>query len=445
MSSKGNVSNKKQVSAALGQAPTSSQTGQMQRPSARPAQVRKAQRPALFDKSPVDDTAATAPPTHSLPTIPTASVLARVASLESLSQEKTAESLPVTSERVSPHSGEIVSLSPVDQEVVPTRQSMLPPTSMKRQGVFMDQATRVANEIFLQGKEALEQAGNMKRECKQTAMECLQSLFQNCLALSESRGRHIASLERERALHARELLNTEKAHARQIAEMHSKLLTDLQKAKEDVKSNLEETKAVRSWLGYETDIPHRQIELIATTVKKLETQIQAIAASTRPETQTASLELGPLAIDHKAMIQKLNNISQQTDELRRCIERISGMGERILSTAEKAVTQIEDLERQASLTRNTSEVGLGKKMEDVMESIKVLKQSIENQTPLPLTDKNPIEDHLQPIAERLEMVSEEMVSELRTIKELKKDTTAPPAVGLGAELALAEITKVRLG
>lgn len=34
-----------------------------------------------------------------------------------------------------------------------------------------------------------------------------------------------------------------------------------------------------------------------------------------------------------------------------------------------------------------------------------------------------------------------MVSELRTIKKLKKDAVQTPAVGLGTELALAEISK----
>ncbi|CAH2040078.1 unnamed protein product, partial [Iphiclides podalirius] len=44
--------------------------------------------------------------------------------------------------------------------------------------------------MLLKGNEALEYAGNMKTECKQTALECLQSLDEMVLALSDSRSGH---------------------------------------------------------------------------------------------------------------------------------------------------------------------------------------------------------------------------------------------------------------
>ncbi|CAG5030453.1 unnamed protein product [Parnassius apollo] len=48
----------------------------------------------------------------------------------------------------------------------------------------MDMATKEANEMLLRGKEALEMAGNMKRECKLTALDSLQSLYEMFMALA---------------------------------------------------------------------------------------------------------------------------------------------------------------------------------------------------------------------------------------------------------------------
>ncbi|CAB3252803.1 unnamed protein product [Arctia plantaginis] len=82
------------------------------------------------------------------------------------------------------------------------RQSLLL-TSGRRLGVEMDAATKEANEALLRGKEALESCGNIKRECKQTALESLQTLYEITLALSDSRSRHKENLEKERSRHAR--------------------------------------------------------------------------------------------------------------------------------------------------------------------------------------------------------------------------------------------------
>ncbi|GBP00868.1 hypothetical protein EVAR_50150_1 [Eumeta japonica] len=55
-----------------------------------------------------------------------------------------------------------------------------------------------------------ESAGNMKRECKSIATECLQSLYEIVLALSDSRSRHKYNLEAERTKHAQELVRIER-------------------------------------------------------------------------------------------------------------------------------------------------------------------------------------------------------------------------------------------
>ncbi|KAF9417238.1 hypothetical protein HW555_005640 [Spodoptera exigua] len=60
----------------------------------------------------------------------------------------------------------------------PERKSMLYRTPRRGTGVEMDLDTRKANNLLQKGKEALEAAGNMKRECKTTTYECLQGLYE---------------------------------------------------------------------------------------------------------------------------------------------------------------------------------------------------------------------------------------------------------------------------
>ncbi|GBP68203.1 hypothetical protein EVAR_23354_1 [Eumeta japonica] len=95
-----------------------------------------------------------------------------------------------------------------ESKIEERRLSMLPRTK-KGRGAEMDLATREANELLLKGKEALESAGNMKRECKSVATECLQSLYEIVLALSDSRSEHKYNLEAERK-HAQELVRIER-------------------------------------------------------------------------------------------------------------------------------------------------------------------------------------------------------------------------------------------
>ena len=66
----------------------------------------------------------------------------------------------------------------------------------------MDMVSGVANTLLRQGIETLESATNMKRECKITAHESLQGLYETVLSLSDSRNRHRCNLEKERSRHA---------------------------------------------------------------------------------------------------------------------------------------------------------------------------------------------------------------------------------------------------
>ncbi|KAF9822732.1 hypothetical protein SFRURICE_001091 [Spodoptera frugiperda] len=152
------------------------------------------------------------------------------------------------------------------------RKSMLPGDG-RRSGIAMDMANKYANELLQRGKTALESAKNMNREFKQTAIECLQSLYETCLALSDSRSRHMLSLEREKSRHAREIIVIERAHNKKIAEVTKDLTSEVALARNDLAMNLEQTKAIRSWLGYETLEPYKRIEDILKSTMEIKTTV----------------------------------------------------------------------------------------------------------------------------------------------------------------------------
>ncbi|KAL4719153.1 hypothetical protein ACJJTC_011690, partial [Scirpophaga incertulas] len=98
------------------------------------------------------------------------------------------------------------------------RQSMLalPSKSGRGAGVMMDMATKLANEMWQKGKDAIEQAGNIKKEHRATAIECLQTLYETALALSDSRSRHKFNLERTSRRHAQEIIRSERAQKKKF-------------------------------------------------------------------------------------------------------------------------------------------------------------------------------------------------------------------------------------
>lgn len=112
---------------------------------------------------------------------------------------------------------------------------MLYRTPRRGTGVEMDLATREANGLLQKGKDALEAALNMKRECKVTAYECLQGLYETVLSLADSRARHKYNLERERSRHTQELVQVQRAHTRDVMALKAELslmrsdLTDTKK------------------------------------------------------------------------------------------------------------------------------------------------------------------------------------------------------------------------
>ncbi|XP_072948187.1 uncharacterized protein [Epargyreus clarus] len=303
-------------------------------------------------------------------------------------------------------------------------------TSHRRSGVQMDMATKLANEQLQRAKEALEAAGNMKRECKTTTLECLQTLYETVLALSDSRSRHKYNLEKERSRHAQELVRIERAHNKHMADTIKSLTEDLRNTKKQIDANLEETRAVRSWLGYETQEPHKQIKGLVKSVGVVEqTMKDVLSKSAEKGKGEGSKHLEPLIKDHAKLITGVNSISAQMDRLRKDVERVRVCSDDI------AITNNKILETQATNPTKdlapTEIASISKKLDDLTETLQ------KTYTPhSPRTQPQDIQEHLQPITERLEAVS----SELRTMRELK-EKTPPPAISIGTEMALQELAK----
>ncbi|XP_022834143.1 uncharacterized protein LOC111361921, partial [Spodoptera litura] len=299
-----------------------------------------------------------------------------------------------------------------DKSETQGRNSMLPGDG-RRSGIAMDMANKYANELLQRGKTALESAGNMKREFKLTAIQCLQSLYETCLALSDSRSRHMLSLERERSRHAREIVAIERAHSKKIAEVTKNLTSEVASARNDLTANLEQTKAIRSWLGYETLEPYKRIEDILKSTSEIKATVAKWNLSRDLPTKTLTeAELQPLKEQQTRLLQTVQTLSQQLDELRR--------------------GQHKTLENTTTL-------------QTMSQEIQVRLSSREHSVPTEITTENPSSQHhlpqlkndLQPITERLDAVS----SELRTMRQLKERTPPPPAPSVRTEMALADIVR----
>lgn len=303
------------------------------------------------------------------------------------------------------------------------RKSMLCYSS-RGMGVEMDVATKAANEMLLKAKDALEAAGNMKKECKIIALECLQSLYETVLSLSDSRQRHKYNLEKERARHAQELVRAERAHTKTLTETLKDLGERLGEARTDITGNLEETRAIRSWLGYETTEPYSQIKTIKETVSRLETSIWQVSSHMNQTAPTS-----PATEDLSRIEAKLGSLANQLDGLRKDLEKIGSITSGLLK---KEVTRSNVLDADTA-TKDTVEKGVHAIKEAIRDAQKTI---VEAKTPTPMPQlpaKIDLTNQFAPLAERLEAVQ----SELRTIREARLKTP-PPAQSLGAELALAE-------
>ncbi|CAH2068259.1 unnamed protein product, partial [Iphiclides podalirius] len=264
--------------------------------------------------------------------------------------------------------------------------------SGKRLGVEMDIATREANEMLLRGKEALESAGKMKRECKQTTLDCLQSLYEMVLALSDSRSRHKQNLERERSRNAQELVRVERAHNKLVTGLIKDLASELAHARTDIKTNLQETKDVRSWLEYETRVPFQKATEAQKALQDAEKRLEEIH-----RTLAQSKKEGKTTLESKDITDirsSMKTLANQIDDMRRNLNNI-------FETNHKSLQRLE---------------------------------TITTQHPPKM-----LQEHLQPLTEHLEALH----SELKTMREARQQTPPPPAISLATELAQAGDAKLK--
>ncbi|XP_050563644.1 uncharacterized protein LOC126913017 [Spodoptera frugiperda] len=315
------------------------------------------------------------------------------------------------------------------------RKSMLT-TGRQRSGITMDLANKYANEQLQRGKTALESAGNMKREFKVTAIECLQSLYETCLALSDSRSRHMLNLEKERSRHAREIIAIERAHNKKIAEVTKELTSEIALARNDLTESLKEIKAIRAWLGYETMEPYKRIEDIERTTKEINATVTKLNLSHKSPQKSQS-DLKSLEEKQAKLLTTVQTLSQQLDELRRCQHKA------IENTTTLQIVSQEINDKLGSREQNVPAEITNQSQQKIEEDIVELKKTMNiiaehiKDAPTLSAQAPQLEQNLQPITERLDAVS----SELRTMRQLKERTPPPPAHSVCTEMALVDIVK----
>lgn len=314
------------------------------------------------------------------------------------------------------------------------RQSILYTTS-ENQRVPIEMSAEVANTCLQKAKEALESAGNMKRECKVIALDNLQALYEITLRLSDSRSRHINSLEKERARHARELLAVERAHAREKVEVDKHLSTNLSSAQNEISETLKEAKNIRLWLGYEMDRPFREIKEIRNAVEVIDARIaeECERASNQPggvdKTRWESLHS-----DVAKLGQGVTSLSNQLDEMRRLISDFAS------STAvPKPSTPPPALQQQTPPpSPQVANISYSQEVEEKLSAMNSIMLKIAEVTlrPQPEAKQQTVDlpEEFHHIKEKLAVIS----SDLRILRETPHD---PPTVApnMATEIALEDM------
>lgn len=299
----------------------------------------------------------------------------------------------------------------------------------------MEQATRAANDLFLKGKEALEMAGNMKRECKAIAHESLQGLNEIVLSVAGSRARHLNSLERERARHAQEVVRIERAHAKELSEVRQNLIAEMGHARDEITGTLKEVKAIRSWLGYEMDGPFGEIKAAKEGVEKLEKTLREELKCILRETSTTTGR-DPKWVNTEEKLTglstKATSISNQIDTLRRTVDEIK-LTVAASASAETIATAhpiLPDNSRTDDVTPDWTI--LTKILEQTTRICKTMDMTAPPEPPSAEAELAPL---LEPLYAKLGTVS----SDLRELRETAARPASPPRPAIGAELAMAEV------
>ncbi|GBP82539.1 hypothetical protein EVAR_91664_1 [Eumeta japonica] len=262
----------------------------------------------------------------------------------------------------------------------------------------------------------------MKRECKSIAAECLQSLYEIVLALSDSRSRHKYNLEAERTKHAQELVRIERAHNKDLTNVVKTLTEELSQAREDVRKSLDETKSIRDWLGYETEESKETNKDVKKRLLDIETSLREIKmekSKTKVESVTPST---------KKMETDIKTLSAQLEELRTKWGALKNETSRTLETSNKTLHEIKNLPKQLSAN------------EKVEEQLKAVQSAVENVSERLNSARDPVvqidlHEQLQPLQEKMEAMS----SAMKTMRDKRAQT--PPTPGRNLERELAEAHK----
>ncbi|KAJ8715028.1 hypothetical protein PYW08_005009 [Mythimna loreyi] len=303
------------------------------------------------------------------------------------------------------------------------RQSILYRTPRRGTGVEMDLATREANDLLQRGKDALESAGKMKRECKVTAHECLQGLYETVLSLADSRARHKFNLEKERSRHAQELVRVERAHTRDVMT----LKTELSLMRTDLTDTKKEAKGIRDWLGHETLEAFKSLKEVREEVKlasfknsKEHEQTRVDIMKTPGDPKGELLSGGLFRLESQ-----VTSISNQLDVLRQEMEKLKS-----------------DPTQPGQDLSQTSEAGkdilTNTRFDEEMERMRVhIQEMLTKSAPSPpLThSREDLHNHLKPIAERLDLVS----ADIRVLRDKEPPTQIIATPNLDAELAVVEV------
>ncbi|KAF9823286.1 hypothetical protein SFRURICE_019095 [Spodoptera frugiperda] len=201
--------------------------------------------------------------------------------------------------------------------------------------------------------------------------------------------------------------------------------------------NLEQTKAIRSWLGYETLEPYKRIEDILKSTTEIKTTVARWNHSRDLPTKTLiEAELQPLKDQQTRLFQTVNTLSQQLDELRRGQDKALESTTTLQTMSEEIQVWLSSREQSASTENTTqSQQRIEEDLVGVKKTLELLADHIKDPPPQPHLPQ--LKKDLQPITERLDAVS----SELRTMRQLKERTPPPPAPSVCTEMALADIVK----
>ncbi|KAH9644758.1 hypothetical protein HF086_015517, partial [Spodoptera exigua] len=296
----------------------------------------------------------------------------------------------------------------------PERKSLLYRTPRRGTGVEMDLATREANHLLQKGKDALETAGNMKRECKAVTHECLQGLYETVLSLADSRARHKYNLEKERSRHAQELVRVERAHSREVMALKSELSI----MRSDLLETKKEAKGIREWLGHET------LDAL-NGIKELKDEVRAASQRNLTEHEKTRQHKPAEGEGLSRLEQQMTSMSNQLDVLRMAQQKLSSELTRPKPDSSAPIREIDVLPTA--------------RFEEEMEKVRGLLAEIKNKpAAVPPHPQNiDIAKYTQPLAERLEIVS----ADLRVLRDKEPPIPTPAAPSLDAELAVVEVKR----